>query len=219
MIGALQWISSISRPDIAAVTSHLATFSDDPATKHLTAVTQVFRYLHETISFGIKIPKGQPIPSTHILTCFSDASLKRIGHEKATLGFVILLFNTPILWFSRRMTTIATSIFAAELDATLQAAEELIFVKKILQELSIFTGSAPIIFSDNSAVITFCHQESISERARHLDHKYFKLRELVSEGLIDVKYVNTVDNPSDFLTKPVNRPRLVLHREKLSVMT
>ena len=39
------------------------------------------------------------------------------------------------------------------------------------------------------------------QRTRHLDIRYFYAKELIDNGLIDVKYVQTSDQEADLLTK------------------
>ena len=44
------------------------------------------------------------------------------------------------------------------------------------------------------------HKKSCN-RSRHVQRRYFKVRELVAEGEIEVRFVGTKDNLSDILSK------------------
>ena len=49
-------------------------------------------------------------------------------------------------------------------------------------------------------------------RSRHVDRRYFKVRELVAAGQIEVEHIDTTDNASDILTKALNALSYVRHR-------
>jgi hypothetical protein len=207
----------LTRPDISACVSHLSTFSQDPSPRHVDAAKKVFRYLASTISHGLRIDKR--IPSGPILHCYADASHKRIGVDKATCSYVITLFGTPIDWCSYRMPTVATSVFAAELDALFNGAQEINFTRNLLRELSISPGPATPTLTDNTTVISFATHEGLTDKGRLIDHKYHRIRELVADGTISVSYIPSIENPADLLTKPVNRTRVILLRDRMHVQS
>ena len=51
-------------------------------------------------------------------------------------------------------------------------------------------------------------------RSRHVDRRYFKVRELVAESVVVVKLVKTADNVADILTKPLDAARHILLARK-----
>lgn len=54
---------------------------------------------------------------------------------------------------------------------------------------------------DNSGAVELSRDRKSCHRSRHVDRRYFKVRELVAEGLIQVEHVPTADNSADVLTK------------------
>jgi hypothetical protein len=117
------------------------------------------------------------------------------------------------------MSTVARSVFHAELDAVFKACEEIHFLRQLLSEISVFPGPPTPVYTDNTSVISYCCKESFTDRARLVDHKYLFCRELVSSGSISVCYVSSTSNPADSLTKPTNKPRFVLHSTLMGIVS
>ena len=52
-------------------------------------------------------------------------------------------------------------------------------------------------------------------RSRHVDRRYFKVRELAAEGHLWVEHVDTVENPADILTKTLKIEAYTRHRKRV----
>ena len=52
-------------------------------------------------------------------------------------------------------------------------------------------------------------------RSRHVDRRYFKVRELSYAGELKVEHINTLDNSADLLTKPLDLTTFLKHRSTL----
>ena len=49
-------------------------------------------------------------------------------------------------------------------------------------------------------------------RSRHVDRRFFKVRELSAAGVLAVEHVPTELNRADFLTKPLDESTFIRHR-------
>mmetsp|Transcript_48744 Transcript_48744/g.104053 ORF Transcript_48744/g.104053 Transcript_48744/m.104053 type:complete len:90 (+) Transcript_48744:1-270(+) len=58
-----------------------------------------------------------------------------------------------------------------------------------------------VLLVDNSGAVELAKDRKSSQRTRHVCRRYLKVRELVAEGLVKVKWVDTKDNLSDLLSK------------------
>ena len=56
---------------------------------------------------------------------------------------------------------------------------------------------------DNSGAEALARERKVTHNSRHISRRYFKVREYQADGLLTVKHVNTSENPSDVLTKPL----------------
>jgi hypothetical protein len=65
-----------------------------------------------------------------------------------------------------------------------------------------------IIYEDNhAAIFTALNDGFVRNGSRHMQVKYHYTRELIAEGLVDVKYMSGETIPADMLTKILPRPR------------
>ena len=56
---------------------------------------------------------------------------------------------------------------------------------------------------------------SRDDRSRHVDRRYFKVRELIFSGELRVEHVDTKKNTADILTKPLDYEAFSRHRASL----
>ena len=84
-------------------------------------------------------------------------------------------------------------------DATCQA----IWLRNFISALGVVDSiSKPLkLYCDNSAAISFSKNMRSNARSKHIDVKFFFVKEKVSEGLIFVKYMPSVSMLADPLTK------------------
>ena len=71
------------------------------------------------------------------------------------------------------------------------------------------------VFVDNSGAVELSRDRKSCHRSRHVDRRYFKVRELAFEGQLRVEHIDTKLNSSDLLTKPLPLPVFMQHRRRL----
>jgi hypothetical protein len=62
LIGSIGWLSSTTRPDIAAAHSFLSSYTNKPAAGHMKAALYVLHYIHSTHDFGISFTSNDTAP-------------------------------------------------------------------------------------------------------------------------------------------------------------
>jgi len=163
LVGALNWIVTCGRIDIAFATSTLAKYNAEPREGHLDAAYHVFGYLRQTSSKGIVFNGGsprvvqeeytqddlglysdaeeerdpaepEPIDEELPITIFVDADH---AHEQTTrrsvTGIVIYVGSTPVIWISKRQKTVSSSTYAAEFAALRTAVEQAISIRYMMR--------------------------------------------------------------------------------------
>ena len=103
--------------------------------------------------------------------------------------------------------------------ASSACALEISHARKLLEEMGLPQPNPTKLFVDNSGAVELSRDRKSCHRSRHVDRRYFKVRELVAEGLIEVEHIDTKDNTSDLLTKPLNLPAFAKHRARALNMT
>ena len=98
----------------------------------------------------------------------------------------------------------------AELIALCAAALAAVFIRNILKGFR--KPQAPtVIYEDNNAAAVVAQSAVIQRRARHIDLRYFKIRELVATNQVQIDRVNSADNCADVFTKNVGPLTLYRH--------
>ena len=99
--------------------------------------------------------------------------------------------------------------------AASQAAAEILYVRGLLIEMGVVLDKPTTLWVDNSGAVELSKDLKSCRRSRHIERRYLKVRELVAQGHIVVKYKPTGDNHSDVLTKTLSPP---VHRRHVDAL-
>ncbi|XP_046640239.1 secreted RxLR effector protein 161-like [Daphnia pulicaria] len=131
-VGALLYLSTTTRPDIAYAVSKIARFNQNPGPQLWIAVKRIFRYLAGTKDYGIIFSSTK---EQGALGFTDDDYGGDHDDRKSTSGCIFLLNGGPISWFSRKQECTATSTTEAEFVAGSEAAKEKTWIKSLLEEI------------------------------------------------------------------------------------
>ena len=82
VIGALNYLTTCTRPDLAFAVNFLARFSSAPTVDHWEALKRVLRYLKGTIDWGILfLPTGKPFMA------YTDANWGNLTGDRSVSGY------------------------------------------------------------------------------------------------------------------------------------
>jgi hypothetical protein len=136
------------------------------------------------------------------ITCFVDAdhagdTLTRRSHT----GIIIFVNNSPIVWYSKKQTTVEVSTFGSEFVAMRIAVEKVEALRYKLQMLGIEIDGMIDILCDNGSVV---RNTSIPESVLNKKHTsicYHRVREAVAAKILRIAKIDSRDNLADILTK------------------
>ena len=202
--GALMFLSNDSRPDIAFQVCRAASFTANPGRQHWQAVKRIMRYLKGTLEDGIEF-KTQ----NHEVKAFCDADYgANVDNRKSVSGSVITRSGGAILWNSRLQRSVAQSTTEAEYVAIAEVVKDIAWLHTMLQELQI-DHEVPIkVFSDNQGAIKLVHNPVFHRRTKHIDIRHHYIRDEQENGLIQLDYIRTDEQPADMMTKSLCSPSL-----------
>ena len=123
--------------------------------------------------------------------------------RRSTTGFIIFMGSSPVTWYSKLQHCVAISTAESEYYSLNDCALKCMWMRNFLNELNIKVNCITINI-DNKAAIYNSKIETINQKSRYIDLKYHKIRELIKEGKIDLKYIKSQDNLADGLTKYLN---------------
>lgn len=133
-------------------------------------------------------------------------------NRKSVSGHALTVFGNLVAWSTKRQPTVSLSSTEAELISLCTAVKEGLWLTNLLHELSVVNTSFTIM-EDNIPCIRIAEEPRSHQRMQHLDLKYLFVRELIAEGKLHLKHINTNEQPADAFTKGL--PRLQ-HRKLMN---
>lgn len=212
LIGTLMYLTICTRPDIAFSIGYLSRFLDSPTEPMWQAALKILRYLKNTDQIGILYKRTSSVP----LQVFSDSDFASDPKtRKSTTGSLIKRQEGPIIWQSNKQSTVALSSTEAEFISASETIRSVIWVQQLLAEVGY--DEKPTLFIDNLAALNIIKNPTSHRRTKHIDVKYFFIRNHVEKGRVSVEYVPTEDQEADILTKPLSKTIFIKLRSKCGI--
>ncbi|CAI7871174.1 unnamed protein product, partial [Closterium sp. NIES-53] len=138
----------------------------------------------------------------YLMTCYSDSSWADDAESlRSTQGYCFGLGAGAVSWRSIRASSVSSSNCEAELYAAAMAAQELRWLSFLLTDLGERPRSLPVLFADNRSAILLCGKPCLVGKAKHIQLRYFLLREFQQRGQAHVVCVVSEANTADIFTK------------------
>ena len=149
---------------------------------------------------------------------FTDSDYARDQDDrKSTLGCVFMLGTGAISWFSKNQPIVTLSSIEAEFVLATACACQAIWLRRDLEELQFKQHGATKIFCDNNSAMKLSKNAVLHGRSKHIDVKFYFLRELSNNGVINLSYCRSEDQVADIFTKALKRESFMKHRRSLGV--
>jgi hypothetical protein len=208
-----------TRPDLALPVGFLALFMSNPSPVHWAALKRILRYIKGTSNLGLCFKPAQSTNQKPKLTAYSDSGWASAHDRRSITGYLILFNETPIIWKSQRQPCIAMSSTEAEIIAASAASQDLIWIQRVLQDLSTSAIEPTNLLIDNEGAEALERDNKINKRTKHIDLRHLFIRDQLSKGLLTVQHVSTKENVADTFTKPLSFPLFSHHRNLLQLKT
>ena len=209
-VGAMIYTSPSVRVDACCAIARLSRALTFPTDEMEACADDVMVYLAQTASDGITFD-GHAADAAE-LVCYSDSDWA-IGHS--TTGWCMMLAGAVVAYLSKRQMCIAMSSTNAEIIAASACAIEVVGIRTLLDEAGLRQEQPTKLYVDNSGAVELSRDRKSCHRSRHVDRRYFKVRELHAEGHVQVEHIDTAENPADLLTKPLGPVAYGKHRATL----
>jgi hypothetical protein len=210
LIGCLLYLSVWTRPDISFSVGVLCRFMKDPTQHHMDAAINLLRYLLGTQGVGL-VFGGAPI-----LRAWSDADFAGSQSDgKSTSGWMCTIGGAPVMWASRKQSTVAASTCEAEFISACAVVKEVLWLRVLCMELGIDMHMPTILHCDHQSTIQLLQNHQFSHKIKHINVAYHFVRERLALGHIVLQYVPTKENVADVFTKPLPNPAFTVFRAKL----
>ena len=178
VVGSLMYAQTCTRPYMSFVVGMLGRYQSNPRLEHWKAAKKVLRYLEGT--------------KNHMLTYRKSYHLEVIGYtdldfagcvdtKKSTFGYVYLVARGAISWISGKQSAIAASTMEAEFVACFEATVQANWLWNFISSLGVVDSISKLlkIYCDNSATVFFSKNDKYSKGDKHMELKYFVVKEEV----------------------------------------
>jgi hypothetical protein len=217
MVGALQYVATVTRPDISYATSILARYMMSPTQFLLKCVDRVMRYLIETTDYGLIFKKSNGDKPT--LVGYSDSDFAGdIIQRRSTSGTLIQCHGNTVYWRSKRQPIVTSSSTEAELVALTACALQVKWLKLLITDDLKVSAKDVTVYCDNQTTVGLAKDPIASDRTKHIEIKHRKIQDLVEKGALRVQWVSTTDQLADMFTKPLPRIQFENLRAQLGVV-
>ena len=114
-----------------------------------------------------------------------------------------------ISWSSRLQGIVALSTTEAEFVAAVSCGQEMLWLRNLLTEFGYDVSCASKLRIDNLSALSVAKNPEHHGRMKHLDLRFYWLRDEVAKGRIELLHLRTADMPADILTKSLARPKVL----------
>ncbi|CAI7776993.1 unnamed protein product [Closterium sp. NIES-54] len=192
-----------TRPDLAYPVSVLAQFvgTGRHGDEHWKAAMRALCYLQGTKDHVLTLG-GVNMP---ILQGFNDSSWADAQPDRrSSQGYGFTLGSGLISWRSTRSSSVALSSCEAKLYAVTMTAQEARWLSYLLTDLG-SPQPCPTLWCDNDSTIHLTKEAVFHGRSKHIELRYYFVRDLVQDGHITVRKIASSDNLADLFTKALHR--------------
>ena len=204
-VGSLLWLLN-TRPDISWAVKELSRHNLKNGKQHREYRNQVLRYLNATRIEGITLRPDDLLN----LSAWVDSSYAECQDtRRSSSGFVIGLGTSSIFWKAFTQPSVATSSCEAELYGVFECMLYTEFFRKVMAFLGSPQESPTVTHVDSQSAQKLLSRDSPGNRSKHVDVRYFRIKESLDNKQIQLAYEPTETLIADALTKALPRIRFM----------
>ena len=235
-VGALLFLARCTMPQIAYAVGRLGRFASNSGPPHWKEMQHLIKYIKTARNMGITYRRptvGDPtfvrsqLPVAIVaewnqkrqhFRCYTDSDFAGCPDtSRSTSGLTVCWMSAAVSWASTLQACVTLSTAEAEMVAMSKAAQEVIWVRRLVGEIMGGTLKVPTpLYCDNVATL-----QLLSQRVHHLRTKHISLRNnFIKEqrdlGNLEPIYVPTDSNTADVFTKPCNQTVMDRHIKQIT---
>ncbi|CAE6952681.1 RE1 [Symbiodinium sp. CCMP2592] len=225
LTGALQWITTRTRPDICFAVNRTAQLMSRYPRYATRYAENIIRYLRGTPALGLvfrplddqnRFGKCEELTaprSPGILEVFADASFGPASGKSQT-GIIAVFCGSVIAWASHRQSTTAQSSAEAEMYSSMDG----VLMIEVLEGLASEVATVPLrklLYSDSMGCVSLFSAPAGAWRTRHLRLKARAGREKLESQFFEMRHLAGRFMLADVATKALQGQR---HRELVHLL-
>jgi hypothetical protein len=210
-VGKLMHMMQYSRPEIYNSVRDLARHMTKAGEEHFVAMLRVMKYCVCTANRGLVLAPvgtwdGHPNSIEFIVSGRSDSDYAKEDSRKSVSGHRVLLNGAPVMFKSGTQRIVALSVCEAELYAGISCAQDMLYVKHVIESLGLKVKLPMKLEMDNKGAVDLANNWSVGGRTRHIGTKIEFLRGYKENGVLEVVWIPGSENEADLFTKNLGGP-------------
>ena len=115
----------------------------------------------------------------------------------------VFIEGAPACFRNATQKFVTLSVTESESGAGVSTTQDMMYCYRIVTSLGLKVELPMVLEMDNKGAVDLANNYSVGGRTRHVDVKFFFLRELKEQGLLVIKHVPGEKNDADIFTKNV----------------
>ncbi|PAV17670.1 hypothetical protein PNOK_0615600 [Pyrrhoderma noxium] len=204
LVGSLMYLAICTCSDISFAVGKLGQFSSNPGITHWKAAQHLLHYLQSTK--GYQLTYAPDSSQTELFTGYTDTDfVEDRSTRRSTSGIVIKVGTGAASWSSKLQGIVTLSTTEAEYIAAITIGQKVIWLRYLFTELGYKFTRPSTLFLDNNSAVQVTKNPEHHGRIKHLDLRFYWLRDQVNLGAIRILHLKTDDVPADLITKALGR--------------
>ena len=210
-VGALMYLTTSTRPDLAFAVGRLARRSHQPSSSDVNAVKRTLRYLSGTRDLFITLGGRNTL-----LVGYADSDYATdVSTRRSVSGSYITIGGGPVAWASRIQPCVTLSTVEAEYVSLSSTAQDMVWLRTLLRDLGFPQTLPSTIFEDNQGAIALAEGVKFSRKSKHIDVRFHFIRQQIEVGNIQLKYCPSQEMLADIFTKALPSSTFTLLRNQI----
>lgn len=216
LIGALLYVSTGTRLDVAYSVNYLSRFQNCYDERHYKYALRILKYLYLTRDLKLKYKRNF---KADLLDAFVDADWAGDKIDrKSTTGYIVRMFGNAIYWKSRKQGSVTKSSTAAEYVALSEVVSEIKVMINLLEDFQLSVDRPVKIFEDNTGAIAIANYGNMTKKSKYIEVHYHYVNEMIEKGVIKVTKIESEYNCADILTKSLGRNKFEFFRKVIKLI-
>jgi histone deacetylase 1/2 len=195
----LLYLCKRTRPDIMTAVVWLCTRVQTPREEDLEKLYRIIRYLRKTMELSLTIELSDNL----LILIFIDASFGVHPDLKSHTGVGVLMGLGLIHGSSSKQKLNTKSSTEAEIVGASDGIGIGIWCRNFLIEQGYDIPPIELLQDNQSTIKLIKNGKSNSNNTRHINIKYYFIKDLIDKKIVNLKYMRTDDMVADIFTKPL----------------
>jgi hypothetical protein len=204
-VAKLMYLAKRVAPDMCTAVNFLATRVQNPTEQDWAKLQRALKYLNAhkddmCINLQAKTDQEGKIQ----IKAYIDASHATHTDFRGQGGMAITLGVEPVFVKCRKLKLVTKSSSESELVALSDGLSQVIWLRDYLIHQGRAVDEA-IIYQDNTSAIALAERGmSNAERTRHINIRYFFIKDRIDAKEVKLVYMSTIEMLADIFTKPLS---------------